>query len=129
MSWKSFKKPTTEDLTTKAEYIATSDAAKEAVWLKKFITYLGVIPTILDPIILLCDKNGLIAQAKEPKSYQKSEHILMRFYLMREIIARGDAVMERVLPMDNVVDPLTMSLAPEVFERHCTTMRLMHKGD
>ena len=50
MSWKSSKQPTTTDSTTEAEYIAASDAAKEAVWLKKFITDLGVVPTIPDPI-------------------------------------------------------------------------------
>ena len=38
--WKSSKQETTEDLTTKTEYIAASDAAKEAVWIKKFITEL-----------------------------------------------------------------------------------------
>ena len=64
MSWKSFKKPTTADSTTEAEYIAASDATKEAVWLKKFVTNLGICPTISDPISLLCDNNGTIAQGK-----------------------------------------------------------------
>ena len=64
VSWKSSKPPTTADSTTEAEYITPSDAAKEAVWLKKFITDLGVFPTISDPIPLLCDNNGAIAQAK-----------------------------------------------------------------
>ena len=130
VSWKSSKQPTTADSTTEAEYIAASDAAKEAVWLKKFITDLGVIPTILDPIPLLCDNNGAIAQAKEPRSHQKSKHILRRFHLIREIVARGDiVVVEKVPSTDNVADPLTKPLAQEVFERHCTTMRLLHKGN
>ena len=63
MSWKSSKQPTTADSTTEAEYIVVSDAAKEAVLLKKFITDLGIIPTISEPILLLCDNNGAIAQA------------------------------------------------------------------
>ena len=52
VSWKSSKQPTIADSMTEAEYIAASDAAKEAVWLKKFITDLSVIPTISDPIPL-----------------------------------------------------------------------------
>ena len=129
MSWKSSKQPTTADLTTKAEYIASSDAAKEAVWLKKFITNLGIVPTISDPIPLLCDKNGAIAQAKDPSSHQKSMHILRHFHLIREIVARRDVVVERVPSIDNVADPLTKPLAQEVFERHCKTMGLLHKGN
>ena len=88
--WKSSKQPTTVDSTTEAEYIAASNAAKEAVRLKKFITDLSVVPMISDPIPLLCENNGAIAQAKEPRSHKKSKHILRRFHLIREIVARGD---------------------------------------
>ncbi|KAK9037093.1 hypothetical protein V6N11_022015 [Hibiscus sabdariffa] len=55
---------------SEAEYIAASEAAKEVVWIKKFITELGVIPSISDAVDLYCDNNGAIAQAKEPRSHQ-----------------------------------------------------------
>ena len=45
---------------TEAEYIAASEAAKEAVWIKKFITGLGVVPSISNPMDLFCDNNGAI---------------------------------------------------------------------
>ena len=115
MSWKSSKKPTTADSTIEAVYIVVSDAAKEAVWLKKFIVDLGIVPMILDPIPLLCDNNGAIAQAKEPTPHQNSKHILRRFHLIREIVARGNVVVERVPSTDNVTDPLTKPLAQEIF--------------
>ncbi|XP_073121893.1 uncharacterized protein [Henckelia pumila] len=44
VSWKSSKQDTTADFTTEAEYIAASAAAKEAVWMRKFVQELGVIP-------------------------------------------------------------------------------------
>ena len=97
--------------------------------MKKFITNLGVVPTISDPIPLLCDNSGAIAQVKELRSHQKSKHILRLFHLIREIIARGDVVVERVPSTDNVTDPLTMPLAQQVFECHCTTIGLFHKGN
>ena len=62
VSWKSSKQITIANLTIEAEYIAPSDAAKETVWLKKFIANLGVIPSISKPIPMLCDNNGSIAQ-------------------------------------------------------------------
>ena len=66
MSWKSSKQETVADSTTKSEYIAASEAAKEAIWIKNFITGLGVVPNILDPLEIFSDNNDAIAQAKEP---------------------------------------------------------------
>src|SRR5262249_16659279 len=39
VSWRSSKQATIADSTTEAEYIATAEAAKEAVWMKKFILH------------------------------------------------------------------------------------------
>ena len=50
VSWKSSKQETTADSTTESKYIVASEAAKEAVWIKKFITELGVVPSITEPI-------------------------------------------------------------------------------
>ena len=61
MSWRNSKEDTVADSTTEAEYIAASDAAKEAVWIKKFITGLGIVPSISNPMDLYCDNNGAIA--------------------------------------------------------------------
>ncbi|KAK8701528.1 hypothetical protein V6N13_019915 [Hibiscus sabdariffa] len=52
VSWKSSKQGTIADSTTEAEYIAASEAAKEAVWIKKFVTELGVVPSISDAMEL-----------------------------------------------------------------------------
>ncbi|KAK8560248.1 hypothetical protein V6N12_013048 [Hibiscus sabdariffa] len=82
VNWKSLKQDTVADSTIEAEYIAASEAEKEAVWIKKFITELGVVPSISDAMELYCDNNGAIAQAKEPRYHQRSKHILRRFHLI-----------------------------------------------
>jgi len=107
VSWKSSKQSTVADSTTEAEYIAASEAAKEAVWIRKFITELGVVPSISGPIDLYCDNNGVITQAKKPRSHQKSKHIQRRYHLIREINDRGDVKISRVSMNANVADPFT----------------------
>ncbi|KAL6316150.1 hypothetical protein AAG906_015980 [Vitis piasezkii] len=118
VSWKSSKQATVADSTTEAEYIAASEAAKEAVWMKKFISELGVVPSIEEPIPLLCDNNGAIAQAKEPRSHQKSKHVLRRYHLIREIIERGDVKIEKVDGKENAADPFTKALGITQFDKH-----------
>ena len=129
VSWKSFKQSTIADSTTEAEYIAASEAVKEAVWMRKFITELEVVPSIIEPIIVYCDNNGAIAQAKEPRFHQRSKHVLRSYHLIREIIARNDVKMERVPKDDNVVDPLTIVLSQSKFEHHLESMGIRYLGD
>ena len=80
--WKSFKQHTVADSVCEVEYIAISEAAKKAVWLRKFITELGVAPSLIGPVMLYCDSSGAIAQAKEPKAHQRTKHILCRYHLI-----------------------------------------------
>ncbi|KAK8593591.1 hypothetical protein V6N12_045668 [Hibiscus sabdariffa] len=129
VSWKSSKQDTVADSTTEAEYIAASEAAKEAVWIKKFVTELGVVPNILDAMELYCDNNGAIAQAKEPRSHQRSKHILRRFHLIREIIDRGDVEICKVHTDDNIADPTTKPLTQQKHDRHTESLGITYVSD
>ena len=110
VSWRSSKQETVADSTMEAEQIAANNAAKEAIWMKKFLEELEIIPTILDPVPLYCDNNGAIALAKEPRSHQKSRHILHKYHLICEIIDRGDIKVKRIDSKNNLADPLTKAL-------------------
>ena len=118
VSWRSSKQDTVADSTTEAECIAASDAAKEAVWIKNFVFRLGVVPSITNSVDVYCDNNGAISQAKEPRSNQRSKHILRRFHLIREIIERGDVKICRVHTDDNVIDPLTKPIPQSKHDSH-----------
>ena len=54
-----FKQETVADSTTEAEYIAAVEAAKEAVWIRKFLIGLAVVPLAAEPVPLYCDIMGL----------------------------------------------------------------------
>ena len=60
VNWRSIKKSCIVDSTMEAEYVVASEAAKEAVMLKKFLMELGVIVKVVDPMILCCDNSGVV---------------------------------------------------------------------
>ena len=122
MSWKSSKQETIADSSTEAEYIAASEPAKEAVWIRKFVSELGVVPCCSSPIDLYCDNNGAIAQAKEPRSHQKSKHILRRYHLIRDIVNRGYVKICKVHTDLNMADLLTKPLPQSKHETHTRAM-------
>ena len=105
------KQQTITDSITKAKYIAASEAAKETIWMKKFITELNVVLGIEQLVPLYYDNTGTVAQAKEPRSHYKSKHILRRFHLVREIVERCNMIIERADTKNNIVDPFTKALS------------------
>jgi hypothetical protein len=122
VSWKSSKQETVVDSTMEAEYIACLEAAKEVVWIRKFVSELGVVPSCSSLIDLYCDHNGAIAQAKEPRSHQKSKHILRRYHMIQEITNRGDVKICKVHTNLNMADPLTKPLPQAKHETHIRVM-------
>jgi hypothetical protein len=122
VSWKSSKQEAVTNSTTEAKYIAASEAAKEAVWIRKIISELGVLPSCPNPIDLYCDSNGAIAQAKESRSHQKSKHILWCYHLIRETVNRGDVKICKVHIDLNMADPLTKPLTQAKHETHIRAM-------
>nr|GFA13387.1 putative retrotransposon protein [Tanacetum cinerariifolium] len=65
LDWKSAKQSIFATSSAEAQYIAAFDASKEAVWVRKFIYGLGVVPTIEEPISMYCDNTGEIVIANE----------------------------------------------------------------
>ncbi|KAJ9552657.1 hypothetical protein OSB04_016702 [Centaurea solstitialis] len=126
ISWKSSKQDTIADSTTEAEYIAASDAAKEAVWLRNFITDLRVVASVSRPMDIYCDNSGAVAQAKEPREHHKSRYVLRKFHLIREIIGRGDVRICKIPTDENVADPLTKPLARVKHESHANSIGMQY---
>ncbi|GJV68792.1 hypothetical protein Tco_1484301 [Tanacetum coccineum] len=98
-----------------AEYIAAYDASKEAVWVRKFISGLGVVPTIEKPISMYCDNTGAITIANESGITKGARHFRAKVHYLREVIEFGDIKLERVHTEDNLADPFTKALA---FPKH-----------
>nr|GFC57235.1 hypothetical protein [Tanacetum cinerariifolium] len=58
VDWKSTKQSIFATSSVEAKYIAAFDASKKAVWVRKFISGLRVVPTIEEPISMYCDNTG-----------------------------------------------------------------------
>ncbi|KAJ0522562.1 putative RNA-directed DNA polymerase [Helianthus annuus] len=126
ITWKSSKQSVVAQSTTESEYIAASEAAKEAVWMKKFIADLEVIPSIQKPIEIFCDNTGAIAQAKEPRSHHSTKHILRKFHYIREVLERGDIVVEKIDTDQNLADPFTKPIPQVRHEKHADCIGLRY---
>jgi hypothetical protein len=118
VSWNSSKQDTVADSTCESEYIAASEAAKEAIWIKNFLEDLGVVPSVQDPIEIFCDNEGAVALTKEPKDHGKSRHIDRKYHFVRHKVAEGKVIVKRVSSEENPADPFTKILSKAKHDLH-----------
>ncbi|GJU04041.1 retrotransposon protein, putative, ty1-copia subclass [Tanacetum coccineum] len=120
VDWKSTKQSIFATSSTDAEYIAAFDASKEAVWIRKFISGLGIVPTIEEPISMYCDNTGAITIAKDDGVTKGARHFRLKFHYLHETIKMGDLKIEKIDTSDNLADPFTKALA---FPKHSELTR------
>nr|GEZ66155.1 hypothetical protein [Tanacetum cinerariifolium] len=90
VDWKSATQSIFATSSAEAEYIAAYDASKEAVWVRKFIYGLGVVPTIEDPISMYCDNTGAITIANESGITKAARNFRAKVHYLRGVIKFGD---------------------------------------
>nr|CAH7736890.1 unnamed protein product [Callosobruchus chinensis] len=84
ITWESKKQATVALSTMEAEYMGATEAAKEAIYLKKFVTELGF--ERLADITLYSDSMSAIKLAENPRFHSRSKHIDVRYHFVREAL-------------------------------------------
>ena len=107
-----------------AEYVAAYEAAKEAVWLKKFLSNLGIMGMEQVLITLFWDNSEVVAQSKDPRNHKKGKHIERKYHIIWNIIAQGDVVVAKIYSANNLVDLFTKALPQRTFESLLEGMRV-----
>ena len=76
-------------------------------------------------MILYCDNSRDGAQAKKPRNHMKGKHIKRKYHLVREIVQRGDIIVEKIASEDNLADPFSKALKTKVFDSHVYNIDLI----
>ncbi|GJT22848.1 putative retrotransposon ty1-copia subclass protein [Tanacetum coccineum] len=97
VDWKSSKQSTTAMSATETEYIVALKAGMEAVWIRKFISGLGI---------------------------KGARHHHRRYHYVRECIELGEIKLLKVHTDDNLVDPFTKALSKGKLTQHARSMGL-----
>ena len=116
VSWCSSKQSVVAGSTCEAEYIAAWEAENEGVWMKEFISDLGV------PMKIFCDNTGAIALAKESRFHKKTKHIKRRFNSILVLVKEEDIDICKIHTDLNVADPLTKPLPRAKHDQHQDSM-------
>lgn len=108
ISWHSKKQATVALSSTEAEYHATTQAAKEAIWLRNLLTELQHPQSA--PTIIREDNQGCIALSKNPVFHSRTKHLDIQAHFIREQCRTAQVQLVYCPTQDNIADFLTKAL-------------------
>jgi hypothetical protein len=127
ISWSSKKQSSTALSSSEAEYIAAAHAAKEAVWLRRLLTNLGI--DISSPTTLYIDNQSAIAIARNPEFHDRTKHIEIRHHFLRQLVDNKEIAPLYLPTGEQIADALTKGLSREKHEKFANAMGLREGGE
>ena len=94
------------------------EACCHAIWMRNFISALGIVDSISRPLKLFCDNSAAIAFSKNTRSTSRSKHIDVKFYFVKEKVTKSLIDIEHMPTKGMLADPLTKDLPIVVFHDH-----------
>ncbi|KAL7129290.1 hypothetical protein ABFS83_13G056000 [Erythranthe nasuta] len=112
VSWKSNLQSVVALSTTEAEYMAVTEAVKEAIWMIGMVQEFGIEQKNVN---VYCDNQSVIHLTKHQVFHERS-HIDVRLNFVRNTVSKGRIKVEKVHTDDNAADMLTKSLPVSKFK-------------
>ena len=119
ISWSSKKQTTVVLSTVEAEYVALSNAVKDACWLRQLFKDLGHNH---GTTTMYVDNQGAIALTKNLDQHPKTKHIDIRYHFVQDLIENGVIRLEYCATTNMVADILMKGLPRDAHEKHTAAM-------
>jgi len=125
VSWSSKKQELVTLSTAEAEYVAATHAAKEALWLRRFIG--EVFQPLTNPVTLYSDSQSAIALTRDGSYHARTKHIDIRYHFIRFVVQNGSIKLV-YCPTDSMTaDTLTKAL-PSIKAKHFAAALGLHSS-
>jgi len=126
VSWSTHKQHTVALSSMEAEYMALSDAAREALARKQLFCELQ-IPSGLKPVKVLSDSQSALDISENPARYRQAKHIDVRYHAIRHYIHDCKINVDYIPTQHQPADLFTKALGSTKHQRFCRLIGL-HNG-
>ena len=86
LSWSSKKQELVSLSTSKAEYIATTSAACQEVWISRLVADFFYQKATE----IFCDNRSAIAMSKKPTFHSRTKRIYILYHIIRRLVSNGE---------------------------------------
>ena len=109
ITWTSQKQLTVALSSCEAEFMATKETAKQAIWIKKLLR--EILSEECEKFKFRIDNKSVISLIKNPIFHRMSKYILSRYHFIRECMEDGQIEVKHVPDVEQKADILTKPLA------------------
>ena len=109
VSWNSTRQQTVALSSTEAEYMAATAATQEVMWIRDFLTELGVPQKTA--AVVYTDNQSALKLMQNPLHRKQVKHVNLRFYFLREQVAKEVVSFAFVRSEEQVADSLTKAVS------------------
>lgn len=114
ISWKSQLQASVAISSTEAEVVAASEGARELIWMKRLFKELTQAKRTPQ---LFVDNEAAIRLAQNPEFHNRTKHIRIRHFFVRELVTAEEIVVTQVSTKSQLADILTKPLGGILFQR------------
>eukprot|EP00253_Pinus_taeda_P026325 PITA_26325 len=86
VSWYSRKQRSVALSSAEVEYMAASQSACEAIWMRKILV--GLFGQMMDLTVIYCDNQSCIKLSENPVFHDRSKHIDIRYHHLRDCVVK-----------------------------------------
>eukprot|EP00253_Pinus_taeda_P029069 PITA_29069 len=116
ISWYNRKQRLVALSLAEAKYMATSQAACEAIWMWKILV--GLFDQRMDPTMIYCDNQICIKLFENLVFHDRSKHIDIWYHHLRDCVARRIMLLQYISTKEQDADILTKAFSKSKFEFH-----------
>jgi hypothetical protein len=98
--------------TIDVEYMATTHASKEAIWLHRLCSSIRLLQ---QDVRIDCDSQIATFLVKNPNYHSKTNHIDIQYHFVRDMVEEKKVLLMKVETLKNVADSLTKYMSTEKF--------------
>ena len=114
ITWSSTKQELVALSSCESEFMAATEAAKQAIWLQELLS--EAIGEASECVVIKVDNKSAIALSKNPVFHGRSKHIHKRFHFIRECVENELVEVEHIPGSEQKADILTKSLGRNKFK-------------
>ncbi|KAH9704158.1 hypothetical protein KPL70_011349 [Citrus sinensis] len=112
VSWVSKLQTVVALSTTEAEYMAATQACKEAIWIQRLLEELGHKQ---QKIPVFCDSQSALYIARNPAFHSRTKHIGVQYHFVREVVEDRSVDLQKIHTKENLADVLTKPINTDKF--------------